>query len=459
MKKRISVKKNSNLTKLNFYYLLRGGDCICFVRQKKICVLLAFFCLFFAQQKAIAQQLIRFDCLPIDTIYDESISSVQFYNIKDPLSMPLVELGAESLQLLFDDLSGDNKTLLYAIEQRNADWSPSILEPHEYFTGFEGERIYTFLAAFNTNIPFIKYSLILPNQYFNFTKSGNYLLKIFESGREKKLVLTRRLVVVEPRVQFLTALYTSSEASRYRTHQEFDLGFGTKNLRSVNPMRELTVRILQNGRWDNSLVTPPQVIIGDSVVLDFQNKITFAAGREFRQIDLRSVRFRSPLVRRVERGEETWELYMMPEKNRKDEPFFSMPDVNGRFVVASSDPPNEPDYVNAHVFLQMTEALESADIYVVGGFSDWQLRPEYKMEYLEGRGNNNGYYAKLFLKQGVYNYVYAVKWHNKAEIDYEYLEGNWFETENEYTVLIYHRPFGGRYDQVVGYKTFKCNGR
>ncbi len=453
------MQKKMFLTKLNFFVLLRGKSCNYIVFTKKNLHSILIFSYFFFTSPIFGQQLVRFACLPIDTIYDESIASVQFHHAKDPLSMPIIELGSGALQLDFDDLSGDNRTLLYAVEQRNADWSPSTLEPHEYFTGFEGERIYNFSAAFNTNISFIKYSLNFPNQYFNFTKSGNYLLKIFESGREKKLILTRRLVVVEPRVQFITALYSSSIASRFRTHQEFDIGFGLRSLKSVNPMRELQITILQNGRWDNAIATPPQVIIGDSAVLDFQDKITFAAGREFRQIDLRSVRFRSPLVRLIERGDETWELYMMPEKTRKNEPYFMMPDVNGRFVVASSDPPNEPDYLNAHVFLQMAEALEDADIYVVGGFSDWQLRPEYKMEFMEGRGNTHAYHAKLFLKQGVYNYVYAIKWKNQPQVDYETLEGNWYETENEYTILIYHRPFGGRYDQVVGYKIFKCNGR
>jgi hypothetical protein len=453
------MQKKTDYAKLNFSQVLRGALRKQNVIKKIFFHLILIFPYFFFNSSLFAQQLVRFACLPIDTIYDESIASVQLYNAKDPLSTPIIELGVGTLHLNFDDLSADNRTLLYAIEQRNADWSPSALEPHEYFTGFEGERIYTFSAAFNTNIPFIKYSLDFPNQYFSFTKSGNYLLKIFESGRDKKLILTRRLVVVEPRVQFITALYGSSVASRFRTHQEFDIGFGLRSLRAVNPMRELQITVLQNGRWDNSISTPPQVIIGDSVVLDYQDKITFAAGREFRQIDLRSVRFRSPFVRRIERGEETWELYMMPEKTRKNEPYFLMPDVNGRFVIASSDPPNEPDYVNAHVFLQTQEALEGAEIYVVGGFSDWQLRAEYKMEFLEGSNNMNGYHAQLFLKQGVYNYIYAIKWKNQPTPDQETLEGNWFETENEYTILIYHRPFGGRYDQVVGYKIFKCNGR
>ena len=30
-------------------------------------------------------------------------------------------------------------------------------------------------------------------------------------------------------------------------------------------------------------------------------------------------------------------------------------------------------------------------------------------------------------------------------------EGDFHQTENEYCVYVYHRPFGGRYDHLVGY--------
>ena len=33
--------------------------------------------------------------------------------------------------------------------------------------------------------------------------------------------------------------------------------------------------------------------------------------------------------------------------------------------------------------------------------------------------------------------------------------GNFYETENEYLILVYHRPFGGRYDKLVGMSSVK----
>ena len=60
------------------------------------------------------------------------------------------------------------------------------------------------------------------------------------------------------------------------------------------------------------------------------------------------------------------------------------------------------------------------------------------------------YVSKVRLKQGFYDYAYAEKPHNSDKADMEITEGDWYETENEYLILIYYRRFGGRFDQIIG---------
>ena len=62
------------------------------------------------------------------------------------------------------------------------------------------------------------------------------------------------------------------------------------------------------------------------------------------------------------------------------------------------------------------------------------------------------YYKRLTLKQGFYSYQYVVKDNEgkTAMASYDYTEGNYWETENSYTILVYYRPFGGRHDELVG---------
>jgi hypothetical protein len=57
------------------------------------------------------------------------------------------------------------------------------------------------------------------------------------------------------------------------------------------------------------------------------------------------------------------------------------------------------------------------------------------------------------LKQGYYNYeyVYIDPQAPAPTPDISESEGHWHETENDYTILLYYRPFGARYDQIIGY--------
>jgi hypothetical protein len=65
-----------------------------------------------------------------------------------------------------------------------------------------------------------------------------------------------------------------------------------------------------------------------------------------------------------------------------------------------------------------------------------------------------GYILKKPMKQGFYDYAFAT-WAKKEEkLDFMETEGSWYETENEYQIFIYYRPFGARYDEVIGYQVF-----
>lgn len=86
-------------------------------------------------------------------------------------------------------------------------------------------------------------------------------------------------------------------------------------------------------------------------------------------------------------------------------------------------------------------------MYVFGELSDWQLKPEFKMKYDE---TAQAYWCDTWLKQGHYDYQYVVVDRRTGKIDPDGLEGNWSFTGNQYTVLVYFRPFGARYDRLMG---------
>ena len=60
-----------------------------------------------------------------------------------------------------------------------------------------------------------------------------------------------------------------------------------------------------------------------------------------------------------------------------------------------------------------------------------------------------GYEKRLLLKQGYYNYIYVYKDNRKTQVEEGVVEGNHWETENEYTVWAYYRETGGLYDRLI----------
>ena len=125
-------------------------------------------------------------------------------------------------------------------------------------------------------------------------------------------------------------------------------------------------------------------------------------------------------------------------------------DQNGRVYIRNGDNVDndtESDYFITHFTLQMPE-LEGGTVYLNGDLTYNSFSETYEMEYDYERGS---YLLALPLKQGSYNYQYVFVGDDNGLADGSETEGNFYQTENEYSVYVYHRPFGERYDHLVGY--------
>lgn len=393
----------------------------------------------------------------IDYDYTTNIKSVRFHLTGLFLSAPVVDLNSEgTLMLSFDDLDADVKNYSYRLIHCDADWKPSNLSYFEYMDGFDEANILDYNYSFNTISEYTHYTLYLPNRDVRWTKSGNYLLVVFENSEETTPVITRRFVVVEPVVRVEPRFVIPSIVSKNRTHQEIDFVVYHQGVDLRNPRQSITATVLQNNRWDNAATGIPPFFVrsNEQIDFDYQNRIVFAAGREWRQLDLRSFRFPSPDVYSVERFDDGYYVTLAKERKRSSQPHLNITDLNGSYVIENrdqADPELSGEYANVLFTLVTPTEYPDADVYIFGDISNWQLKDEYKMAY---NRQHNAYVGSIQLKQGFYNYAYVVASADKKQVDYEEMEGNWFETENEYTVLIYYRPIGERYDRVIGAYTF-----
>lgn len=402
----------------------------------------------------------------IDHTYVENIKSVKLNVANLPLSMPVINLDSRvPLMLSFDDLDGEVKNYIYTVQHCDINWEPSNLVDTDYLDGYMDDDIDQYNFSFKTNQAFVHYELLLPNDDFQWTKSGNYLLKVYEDEDDQRLVLTRRFVVVDPKVSVNGKVVMPALVSKSKTHQEIDFAVDYEKFPMRSPQQELRAAVLQNGRWDNAYTDlSPNFTRMGSVVFDYQNKIVFPAGKEFRFADIRSFRFGTPSIAIVEEVDGTYEVALNIEEKRSNVHYVSWEDFGGSFVIESRDQRNSElsaDYGNILFSLAVTAPLYDEEIYIFGGLTDWQLKEDFKMIYNPAV---NAYVGKSYLKQGVYDFMYVTvprdpKLRKKAMPNLEEIEGNWFETDNNYTILIYYKPFGERYHQVISATTFSSLDR
>lgn len=437
----------------------------------KISVLLAFF--FISHLLAAQPQLDSYD----DGVYRDYIRTVRMHVTGLYLTLPIATLGKnDALYLSFDELDGKGTRYYYTVIHCDRHWKPTEeLTQFDYLGGYREGEIRDYEFSSGTHQDYLHYKLSIPNEEVRWTISGNYLLVVYESGNENDPILTRRFMVTEEKLSYKAVVDRTAQVSKQSTHQEIDFGIESEGIRTSNPRGEISCTILQNGRWDNRLEgIEPRTVTGTYLDYDFQDKIFFEAGKEFRNMDISSLKYRSENVMDVAEYSDGYSTILFSDEPRVYKNYIWRRDLNGMFVPFNRDydhrevPPdslastlnlvNRYNYREQHLGTEYTEVLVTLDmsndlgrdVYVVGGMTDWKLLPEYKLTYDERIG---AYTGRLFLKQGYYNYAYAVP-DEKGNPDFEVLEGNWHATENMYTILTYFRPRGGQYDQLIGAHTF-----
>ena len=391
-----------------------------------------------------------------DRTYKPSIKTIQIYNSGiAQLSTPIYELGSENpIVLSFDDLSSEYKNYYYTLIHCNANWEPSDLIEAEFMEGFFPDILNNWQHSFNTIIEYIRYEVNIPNENLRITKSGNYVVLVYEDKMDQP-VLTRRFMVnenfvgVEPQVR-------RSSVVEYRNYkQEIDFNVFMKNFEVPNPYRDVSVIVKQNGRWDNAIYDlKPQFIRNNTLEYNHERINEFWGGNEFRKIDMKSVRYGTEEINRFEQKDDGIHVYLNPQKSRGFKQYLFDFDINGKFLVRNDDGFDdrlEPEYMFVHFVLSKSDPIENGDVYIFGELSEWQARPEFKMKYDE---ESLTYRATILLKQGYYNYQFVVLEDGKSEVDLIPLEGSHADTVNDYGIFVYYRDRSLNYDRLIGIRQF-----
>ena len=387
-------------------------------------------------------------------IFDPSIQTMLLYTTVSELDPPIIQLQSnEKIILNFDDLGEDVRDMYYRFEHCTHDWKPSGLHQMDYQEGYNTDYIADYQFSFNTITPYTHYALEFPNDRIKLTRSGNYVIKIFVDDNEKHPILTARFMIVEPLASIVAEVKRSSVIADRNYRQKVDVKVNLAGLQTSNPYRDIELVVLQDNRLDNAKRgIKPSFINGNELVYDFQDELSFDGINEFRYFDAKSVRYRSERVADVIIESDGYHIYLAPDIRRAYKQYITEQDINGKLLIKNDDMQNahlESDYVTVHFVMPIDVFLGNGDMYLFGQLSNWEMDERFKVDYNPLKLQ---YEKTLKLKQGYYNYLYL--WKNKSQDNgtTEFTEGNHFETENDYTILLYYKDQSSFSDRLVGYK-------
>jgi hypothetical protein len=362
--------------------------------------------------------------------------------------IPIFKLG-EGFQLQFDDLFGNDADYYYEITHCDYNWNPTDIPKSEYLRGFDNQRISDYTNSFNTLQIYSHYRLALPNQFTQLLISGNYMLKILNN--DKEVVFSRKFVLYEDVVTVPIQIKRARTVSNLESKHNLEFTIKSSTITFQNPLKNVKVVLLQNAQFNGAITNiVPQYTIGNDLIYKYDAQTQFWAGNEFLYFENKDIRAANNNVARVDANNEIYSSYLFTSNARTNYPYSVTQDVNGNFVVKNINATNsdiEADYAWVYFSLSAPTFRINKDIYINGMFNNYNLTPEYKMDYNEKKGL---YEKALLIKQGFTNFQYIVA-DSKGIIDPENaIDGNFYQTENDYFILVYYRENTDRYDRAIG---------
>lgn len=383
----------------------------------------------------------------IEKVEPDYIRTIQFKGNTDFSQLPVIRLG-ERLQLSFDVLTGEEADFYYTITHHNFDWSPSDLAKSEYMDGFDNLRITTYENSLNTLQLYSHYTLSIPNRDTRgLKKSGNYILSIYDSYGD--LVFTRRFLVIENIAGVGVEIKRSRDHRMINEKQVVHFSVNSPDLLLINPNQTVKTMVIQNSNLNTAITDlKPQYTMGNELIYRYDKEAAFDGGNEFLAFDNKDVRSATNGIRYVALTD-LYENYLFTDIPRYNRPYTYNPDINGNFVVRNASARNqniEAEYVRIFFNLQYPGDIGDKELHIYGNFNNWTIDQSTYMYYDSETGS---YRNERLFKQGFYNYQYVLV-DRDGSVDRGAVEGNFWQTENDYTVIVYYRELGGRYDRIIG---------
>lgn len=391
-----------------------------------------------------------------DRIYRSGILSVKFNPAGRPVEYPVIRLNSnDRLELRFDELGTDVRNYFYTFELCNADWTPAPLSYFDYVRGYSQVRIGNYRNSSISLTRYVHYDAVIPDRNCTPTKSGNYILKVFLNGDTSQIAFTRRFLVLDERMDLGVQIRQPFNSNIFLTHHRLQVTLSGQGIDIRYPQQQVRVQVLQNMRWDNRLRLDQPTFVRQGL-LEYSNEaeMVMPAMKEWRWVNLRSFRLLGDRVSFQRNTDSSFSVFVQEEGPRPANRYVYYKDINGMSVnetVEAVNPFWNAEYARVHFRFRPPGGVPypGKDLYLIGEMTGYGANEGSRLNFDPATG---AYSTEILLKQGYYDYCYALRDNRnpRAPFETELTESNSWETENQYTVLVYYRELGGRYDQLLG---------
>jgi hypothetical protein len=384
--------------------------------------------------------------------FGQNIQSIQLFNPQTNDETPVIKFG-EQLVLSFDDLTNASEIYRYTIKHYDRNWNDDNLFFTQFATGSLNDLLDQFQYSFNTLQAYTHYKLTFPNDKIQPKISGNYELIVYKDSADRPL-FKRRFYLVEDAATVALNISRIADAKNPNVNQRVEVKATSKGGDLSSNVNSMTLNVMQNNN-PNIVVNnmKPSATLGNQLLFQQMN-LTFPGNNEFYYFDNKNMNMAADMVSATELKDGVNQTYLHPVWAFPLN-YQYQPDVNGAWYYRRNDlglernAEREADY--SWVYFSLDSDPVDKEIYVLGGFNDFKPSKENQMQY---DAANKKYVARIFLKQGFYNYILATKESN-GSLNFGEVNGNFWQTENLYQAFLYYAPFGRNYDGLMGYGEFR----
>ena len=259
--------------------------------------------------------------------------------------------------------------------------------------------------------------------------------------------------VVEPLVKIDARTRNNTDIELSGRFQQVDIDVNTAALNIRDP-HEVRLVVTQNNRTDNAVqLTYPTFVEPNRLRYINTKDLIFEGGNEYHHFDAFSAYFAGTGIDRVFFQNGDYQAVLLPNEITTGQ-YIHQFDSDGRWIVnaeRTSYPDTEGEYMWVHWTLPCENPWFDGVVYVGGDLFNNEMSLRNRMQYdIESKC----YWLTALVKQGGYDFQY---WFvpKGQKTTTQRVDGSYWQTENEYAVYVYWRPFGARYDRLIGVSSVK----